>query len=636
MPRSSQPIAISPRVTVAGQPDVSSLVALFAGPPFAGLQGETRAIAVWKFLCDRLYHYCAPAETEYGHNFIYDPLLLLNGFGFTICGVTANTLGQMFQAAGFPARVAFIRGHEGSEVFYDGRWHFFDSDLQAFHRRHAPEQHIVASREDCFRDPTIVSQQKNPSKPYYIPDRDPVSVAKLFEETPRYEFVLGEQSHSMDYVLRPGESIERRWKNDGRWICFDSYPETFKRFPKEPGAGGPRDRFDAMRTYGNGRWVYRLDLRKGGKDFDQAGQVEGTVRRGRKSLFVTGGERGCVVIGFDCPYPFAGIPDPNFAQPPRDGVKVRLQVARKTGAEEIALLIRGNKTQAWRQVASIPAGPTTAATGTMAWEVDVTPEIAGHQRFELGVALAGGGDGGRAELAGFEFEGWFVCAPEALPALQKGDNRLQFSYGDRFGLLSVKNNFQARFDEKTDFETGTLRLENGVPVPGTPELLRPAGEKPYSVVVPMSAPAGRRIAWFYCMAHVQARAVGAVDDGGVRLELAASEDGPWKLLRHFPLEAHPERWHFTVEHTEMLNAPAQNLFVRLSTRAGLLGFRGRFHHVAEKQQPSAPVEMVLRWNEGGRVREKHAVLKNSGAEISIRCAQDPQMESVCFTVGKSR
>jgi len=87
--------------------------------------------------------------------------------------VTANTLAVLYADAGFEgARIPRLKGHEATEVYYDGARHLFDGDLQACHRRHPPEEETIASYADCLADPTLVSRQQNPSEPYYLPDTD--------------------------------------------------------------------------------------------------------------------------------------------------------------------------------------------------------------------------------------------------------------------------------------------------------------------------------------------------------------------------------------------------------------------------------------------------------------------------------
>ena len=175
-------LILSPHVTSPGATDFRSVAAMLASPRLAGRTGQELAVAIWRLVVDRdegLYHYCPATERLTGH-FVYDPVKILNAFGWSICGITANTLAVLYEDAGFEAaRVADLDGHEATDVFYDGAWHLLDGDLQAYHRRHPPNEGEIAGYEQCLADPTLVSHQQNPSDPYYLPDRPPEGVARL-------------------------------------------------------------------------------------------------------------------------------------------------------------------------------------------------------------------------------------------------------------------------------------------------------------------------------------------------------------------------------------------------------------------------------------------------------------------------
>ena len=235
----------TPWVVSEHVPDYSSVERLLEHPRFAGKERQELAIALWGLIVDHdlgLFHYCPALERFWGKDCV-DPLKLLNVYGFTICHCHAHALAMLFKAAGLKARVANIRGHEGSECFYDGAWHYFDGDIQMFHRKHPPEEDVVASREDIFRDPSLVDRQENPSFPYHMPDRLPETMRPLYEEEPSYLPILEERIHSMEYRLRPGEEIKRWFHHRGRWFVFDNYPEMYRRYRSETGPEGPTERF---------------------------------------------------------------------------------------------------------------------------------------------------------------------------------------------------------------------------------------------------------------------------------------------------------------------------------------------------------------------------------------------------------
>ena len=68
-----------------------------------------------------IYHFWPPFESD-EKSYVYDPVKLLNVYGYSICGVAANLLACLFLKAGFEkARVCTGNGHYVCEVFYDER-----------------------------------------------------------------------------------------------------------------------------------------------------------------------------------------------------------------------------------------------------------------------------------------------------------------------------------------------------------------------------------------------------------------------------------------------------------------------------------------------------------------------------------
>ena len=112
----------TPWVVSEHVPDFSTLENIVRSPRFAGLEDEALAVALWGLLVDRelgLFHYC-PAQEALWRKDAHDPLAVFNVYGFTICHVHAHVLAMIARAAGLPARIANISGHEGTEIFYGG------------------------------------------------------------------------------------------------------------------------------------------------------------------------------------------------------------------------------------------------------------------------------------------------------------------------------------------------------------------------------------------------------------------------------------------------------------------------------------------------------------------------------------
>ncbi|OGJ87346.1 MAG: hypothetical protein A2268_14420 [Candidatus Raymondbacteria bacterium RifOxyA12_full_50_37] len=59
---------------------------------------------------------------------VLDPIKFLNGYGSCYCYGAAGVLVNYYQTLGFESRSVALNGHVITEVYYNGRWHYFDWD----------------------------------------------------------------------------------------------------------------------------------------------------------------------------------------------------------------------------------------------------------------------------------------------------------------------------------------------------------------------------------------------------------------------------------------------------------------------------------------------------------------------------
>src|SRR5438132_12396246 len=132
----------SPRVLRKTQPDASDLHRLAQGI-YEQADAHTpreRAEAIWRFfLTDGrfvkpgFWYHIAGWAYEEPSGEVLDPVKLLNSYGFGLCYHIAPLLEAVYQAGGFEdARVWFLTGHTVAEVFYDGAYHYYDSDMLGY------------------------------------------------------------------------------------------------------------------------------------------------------------------------------------------------------------------------------------------------------------------------------------------------------------------------------------------------------------------------------------------------------------------------------------------------------------------------------------------------------------------------
>ena len=60
-------------------------------------------------------------------DWVYDPLVLLE-LGDMWCTQGAILAIDLFGAAGYPGRLVQLAQHQIAEIYYDGDWHYFDTD----------------------------------------------------------------------------------------------------------------------------------------------------------------------------------------------------------------------------------------------------------------------------------------------------------------------------------------------------------------------------------------------------------------------------------------------------------------------------------------------------------------------------
>jgi hypothetical protein len=611
-------------------PDYSTLEDLVRSPQFAGKAGQDLAIALWRLMVDRdlgIFHYFPAQEAFWGKD-VFDPLKVFNVYGFTICHIHANVLAMLYKAAGLPARIAHITGHEGTEALYDGAWHYFDADIQMFHRLRPPRHETIASREDLYRDPSLVDEQPNPSNPYHMPDRLPEYLRKLYESKPHYSDFLEERIHSMDFRLRPGEELTRYFHHRGRWIVFPTYPEAFARYRSETGPEGPTERFWPRRQWGNGYLRYAPRISSGCRDVEVgADKVEGLELHENGLVCAKG--RGCAVFAFESPYIYCGISDPMRRVPSVNGAMLSADFALPANT---AARVEGSpeRSEDWQLLWS-----SAGQTGEVTCKVDFTALAEARYRLRLRFVLEGAG----ATLKGFETMLWFMVSPHSLPALRAaGENRMRLHSGDAFGLNSRTFMLECMFNTRESIAaacaTHNLRHEPG----SFARLVAADPARPWQVTYELAAPAGGKMAWAAVYTIIEGRKPGEGYDGHTaRVEIADSTDGPWQVVAEKPILEHPQGWHFGLFGQGRFSGQSGKGYVRLSARKGALGVRIAAHYVPREAPVASLLEIEHAWYEddprvGRRLRTHLERTEKVEHAYVVRCENEPHDERITLRV----
>ncbi len=608
----SSNMAYSPRIVGAQRPDLYSVDTLLRSPQFANKQGEELALALYNYFTstkDGTYHFWSPTENEGEPRLrgcVVDPVKFLNAYGWMLCGNHATMLYQVYQAAGFKARQFGVPGHSLCEVFYEGRWHIIDIDMWTWFR--TPDGHIASAYELAKNAKALIVDNVNKSNPCNLPDRDLPGYANMYAKTPtvdaeeRVEQIWphwATRAHTMDFALRPGETLIRSQVAQGRFHFAQSWKEVLKGIPHE-WKGYPSERYTPLRTYGNGQWIYAPNLSAKYNDF-KLGVWE---RQGlaQDDAGVVG--QGSATIRIQSPYPFCGIPDITGEQI-RHSNGVWLNIA----GDGPATFEMTNAEGEWVKICEV--------NGPFKERVDITEQMASRYSALIRFTL-----GGKAKLTAFKFEGYILTAPMSLPRLVQGANKMEVCYLDKHQLCTVPWSRIIDFRTKTDFAPQAAEIVNGELRPGSDgwEVLAPKDPaQKVKVVFKVDAPAARKFAWLY--------AIGTVLEGPANQPPKAallewSLDGQnWAPTAGLRIPNTPLQWDSSID-AELLLAPqsAATVWLRLTSDTAIGGFQIHGHLEGEASSSTA-LEIVHRWTENGETRTFKAPAR--ARAYSIQCGADP-------------
>jgi hypothetical protein len=129
-------------------PDCSSLKSIVDRVTRGCKTNDEKCIAIYNFMLLTHYHFAYPD--------ISCTLREINCYGWSLCGGLRSLMGNLWHEAGYRWRPTSWPGHNQGEVYYDGRWHFFDIFLKFYAWMpdpNAPGGRTVAGLDDMKHNP---------------------------------------------------------------------------------------------------------------------------------------------------------------------------------------------------------------------------------------------------------------------------------------------------------------------------------------------------------------------------------------------------------------------------------------------------------------------------------------------------
>ncbi len=416
-------------VTTDQTVDCSSYESILKDVIKPGMTEEQKAIALYNFYRQRVYHYVNMPESR-------DPIKCINVIGNTLCGSQGTCMKGLLTEAGIKARVVSGPGHTFYEAYYDGKWHGYDTFMNFYVFTRGPNRN-VASYEELKNDPTLATKavEEGRAAPGYLPCGD--TPACFINGVKENNYMPQKLNWNVkDYRLRTGEEIVRSWWPEGKAL-----PGTAGKNDKTPYHGcGARDQkaesylFKFWEPYGilkyerksisyrhyfNGRMNYAPDLT--GDKYRQGVLSEKGVHATPQGL---AGE-GEVVFAVHCPFYISGSTLTFETATPGAGDVV-----------EVSASLDGKQ---WTAIAA-----TNASAGRSQVELDqiVVKRQVGLHAYQVRFALKG-----KAVLKRFYLSTVFTHNAMAAPHLMPGKNNVTLTVANPETLKTAPLTVSYRYKE---------------------------------------------------------------------------------------------------------------------------------------------------------------------------------------------
>jgi len=196
--------------------DINSLTAECFNETFTP---KEKALSLWKFVRNNTFH---GNESEYGDE-TFDPIKLFGVYGYGMCynrNYSNTFIAQGIQAN---ARSYSFRGrHFISEINFGGGYMLIDSDVETFYLK--SDNTTLASYEDIYTDKNLIKRVHHYGKRALSDYNVDNSFAyKIYgKRAQAYYFGHYPNFHSLDFLLRPNESIEYSWLPGQYYHSFEN------------------------------------------------------------------------------------------------------------------------------------------------------------------------------------------------------------------------------------------------------------------------------------------------------------------------------------------------------------------------------------------------------------------------------
>lgn len=168
---------------------------------------EEEILALWNYLASVTEHWYPPiyAHSERFQN-VYRPLNALNAWGYGFCSDLSEVFSKLVGGLGYTSRMVYLGSHAVAEVYYEGNWHMFDLDRNAYYRNQGGE---IASARELVDNPNLIIPMKGraPENWFVTSNFSEFSSGIDYYEYTDSKITREQISDVFSYILQPKQEI---------------------------------------------------------------------------------------------------------------------------------------------------------------------------------------------------------------------------------------------------------------------------------------------------------------------------------------------------------------------------------------------------------------------------------------------
>lgn len=616
----------SPRLLLEGSPDTYDIDSIIASIIKPAMTSEAKALAVYDFMRAYVYHWGTareyPDRSNYDYGVVYDPVKLINVYGYGYCFQNRAAVEALWQAAGLEARSAGIGGHSVAEVYYDGQYHYLDADQHGY--CFLPDGKTIASIEQLGYDPIgLILKQPHKTNPYFPYSNDPKVpyeskiIFAAYMATTKDNFYQHDKivtGHRMDITLLPGMRLERRFNSDGRWNIHNSSSEFEYQAGYHDPVAGPKDAFSGT-GYANGELLYQPDLTTRSGEYVAGVWHDSNMNVTTDGLAATtAGRPAWSIFRIRLPYVIVGWPTSFTGASDMRGAAV-VAADFSGGGRGQGLDVSVDNGLTWIPVWTNDSGNAEQAL------VDLSEHVSFRYEYLVRVRLSNAATQNE-KLKALSIRTAFQLAPRALPALKVGNNNFKLTLGDQSEVAETAI-IMKDYDElmRHIYSLRNVRLQNG-------RLMSKGGETG-DLILALEPPKSGNVSAFSIEAGCRREPVNYHPDDDIRIYYALNKPESWVLAYDDEVPPYAQHWCYHANASANCPEGTKAIYVKIELRTAssasiqFLRWRNYWRPDGEHGMPERGLKVVHGWVEKGVAKEHTEIVKDVSYNYTVKADEEP-------------